>query len=196
MSEIRNTVTRQLQQLQTLMHRMVYHGFTVNGKTVHSPYRGQGRVLSVLRVKPEISQKELCGLLDMSKQSLAELLSKLEKNGYIAREPSPEDRRSCTVRLLPAGEKAAADMGGTPSGVDTIFDCLDDGELEQFSGYLSRIIRRCAESFPGEDLEERSRRMEAFLARYDHSFARFDESREEPALPAGRDGYRGAKSKH
>lgn len=174
MSEINSTVLQQLQQLQTLMHRMAFHGFTVNGKVAHNPYRGQGRVLSVLSVKPEISQKELSCLLDMSKQSLAELLSKLEKSGYIAREPSQNDKRSTIVRLLPAGEKAAADMGGEPNAVDRIFDCLDDGELEQFSGYLSRVIKRCAESFPGEDMEERSRRMGEFLAKYDHSFTRFE----------------------
>ena len=176
MNEIKNTVTLQMQQLQTLMHRMAFHGFTVNGKAVHNPYRGQGRVLSILSVKPEISQKELSGLLEMSKQSLAELLSKLEKSGYIQREPSKDDKRSITVRLLPPGRKAAADMDREPSEVDRIFDCLSEEELEQFSGYLGRIIRRCAESFPGEDLEERSRRMENFLAKYDHSFTHFDGS--------------------
>ncbi|MGM9606945.1 MAG: MarR family winged helix-turn-helix transcriptional regulator [Oscillospiraceae bacterium] len=174
MSENERTVTQQLQHLQTLMHRLAFHGFKVNGKTVRSPYQGQGRVLSVLKMKPEISQKELAGLLDMSKQALAESLSKLEKKGYIAREPSPDDRRCCTVRLLPMGERAAADMGGEPNEVDRIFDCLSGEELEQFSGYLDRIIRRCAAYFPGEDREERSRKMEEFLAKYDHSFTRFE----------------------
>ena len=174
MSGIRSTVTQQLQHLQTLMHRLAFHGFKVNGKTVRSPYRGQGRVLSVLKMKPEISQKELAGLLDMSKQSLAELLSKLEKSGYIERTPSPDDKRSSTVRLLPPGREAAEAMERSAPEVDRIFDCLDDGELEQFSGYLERIIRRCAAYFPGEDLEERSRRMEEFLGRHDHSFTRFE----------------------
>lgn len=175
MSEIKGTITQQLQQLQTLMHRMAFHGFTVNGKEARNPYRGQGRVLSVLRMKPEISQKELTGLLDMSKQSLAELLAKLEKSGYIAREPSENDKRSSTVRLLDAGRKAAEEMEGSTKEVFQIFDCLNEEELAQFSGYLGRVIKRCAEYFPGEDLEERSRRMESFLAKYDHSFTHFDE---------------------
>ena len=41
--------------------------------------RGQGRVLAILKMQPEISQKELLYLLDMRPQSLGELLSKLEK---------------------------------------------------------------------------------------------------------------------
>ena len=93
MDELRNEVTRQLQQLQTLMHRMAFHGFSVEGKPVHNPYRGQGRVLAILKERPEISQKELTDLLEMSRQGAAELLAKLEKNGLIRRYPSAEDRR-------------------------------------------------------------------------------------------------------
>lgn len=178
MSGMKGTVTQQMQQLQTLMHRMAFHGFTVDGKTVRNPYRGQGRVLAVLRMKPEISQKELAGLLDMSKQSLAELLSKLEKGGFIAREPSPDDKRSSTVRLLPLGRKATETMDQSAPEVDRIFDCLSEEELAVFSGYLDRVIKRCAEYFPGGDLEERHRRMEEFLAKYDHSFTRFDDVRD------------------
>lgn len=176
MREMNGTVTQQLQQLQTLMHRMAFHGFTVDGKAARNPYRGQGRVLSLLKRKPEISQKELTTLLDMSKQSLAELLAKLEKSGYISREPSQADKRSITVRLLEEGKRAAEEMDERDMEVFQIFDCLEDTELEQFGGYLERIIKRCAEYFPGEDIDERRQRMENFLAKYDHSFTRFDES--------------------
>ncbi len=172
---IKSTVTQKMQQLQTLMHRMAFHGFTVDGKSSYNPYRGQGKVLSVLKMKPEISQKELTNLLDMSKQSLAELLAKLEKSGYIVREPSASDKRSIIVKLLPAGKVAAEEMDEDSMEVVRIFDCLEEKELEQFSNYLDRIIKRCAESFPGEDFEERRQRMENFLARYDHSFTSFDE---------------------
>lgn len=175
MSELNGTVTQQMQQLQTLMHRMAFHGFTADGKATHNPYRGQGKVLSVLSMKPEISQKELTALLDMSKQSLAELLGKMEKSGYIAREPSETDKRSITIRLLPEGRKAAEEMDGNALEVVRIFDCLEPEELEQFSACLDRIIKRCVEYFPGEDYEERRERMECFLATYDHSFTRFDE---------------------
>ena len=108
--EIKGTVTGQLGQLQTLMHRMAFHSYMGQGKAAHNPYRGQGRVLAALKGKPEISQKELTGLLDMSKQSLAELLAKLEKSGFIAREPSEDDKRSVTIRLLEKGKKAAEEM--------------------------------------------------------------------------------------
>lgn len=175
MSELNNTVTRQMQQLQTLMHRMAFHGFTANGRAAHNPYRGQGKVLSVLKRKPEISQKELTELLDMSKQSLAELLGKMEKSGYISREPSEKDKRSVVIRLLPEGQKAVEEMDGNTLEVMRIFDCLEQEELERFSQSLTRVIRKCTEYFPGEDFEERSRRMEHFVNKFDHSFTYFDD---------------------
>lgn len=175
MSELNNTVTRQMQQLQTLMHRMAFHGFTANGRAAHNPYRGQGKVLSVLKRKPEISQKELTELLDMSKQSLAELLGKMEKSGYISREPSEKDKRSVVIRLLPEGQRAVEEMDGNTLEVMRIFDCLEQEELERFSESLTKVIRKCTEYFPGEDFEERSRRMEHFVNKFDHSFTYFDD---------------------
>ena len=83
MSEIKTTVTEQLEQLQMLMHRASFHNFMGNGMA-RNPLRGQGRVLAILKMKPEISQRELTYLLNMSKQSLAELLAKLEMSGHIA----------------------------------------------------------------------------------------------------------------
>ena len=174
MSEIKNTITEQLEQLQTLMHRMAFHRSMGDGKAARNPYRGQGRVLAALNLKPEISQKELTYLLDMSKQSLAELLAKLEKGGLIAREPSADDKRSVTIRLLKKGRQAAVEMDENPMDVLQIFDCLSEEEQLQFSEYLGRIIRRCAESFSGESFEERSHRMQSFLSHNNFSFTKCD----------------------
>ena len=58
----------------------------------------------MLKLKPEISQKELSDLLDMRPQSLGELLGKLERNGYITRTPSERDQRVLIIRLTDAGK--------------------------------------------------------------------------------------------
>lgn len=179
MSEIKASIIEQLQQLQMLMHRASFHSFVARGR-MHNPHRGQGRVLSILNIKPEISQKELNYLLNMSKQSLAELLAKLEKNGYITREPSEEDKRVMTIRLTEAGRQAAADAEYTdaeeePFDTDKILNCLNDEELTAFSEYLGRIIRRYEEQFPDEDYEERRKYMMEFLSRFGRGrgFGRF-----------------------
>ena len=93
-------------------------------------------MLAILKMKPEISQKELGFLLNMSKQALAELLAKLEKSGYITREPSEEDKRVMTIKLTESGMNAAGDVGEGAPETAKIFDCLSDEELTAFSGIL------------------------------------------------------------
>lgn len=164
--EIRNTITGQLQQLQMLMHRTMVNHFGNR----HNPRRGQGRVLAILKLKPEMSQKELTYLLNMSKQSVAELLMKLEKRGYITREPSEDDKRILTVRLTEEGEKATDNAYASDPDMLTVLDCLNDDELSTFSEYLQRIITRYEEQFPDKDFEERRRYMERFMSSYGHGY--------------------------
>jgi hypothetical protein len=83
---------------------------TANARThgaVGDPTRGQGRVLALLAVKPETTQRELSFLLDMRQQSLSELLAKLEEKGFVTREKSEQDGRVTVVKLTEAGAAAA-----------------------------------------------------------------------------------------
>jgi DNA-binding MarR family transcriptional regulator len=168
MDEIKATVNEQLRQIQMLMyHRASFQHFMCGGGA-YTRHRGQGRVLGILRMKPEISQRELTYLLNMSKQALAELLSKLEKSGYITREPSEEDKRVMKVKLTRDGTKAADAMADEAAEATDILDCLDDEELVRFSDYLGRIIKQYERQFPDDDFEQRHRSMEEFRARYGH----------------------------
>lgn len=169
MKEIQAKISQQLQQLQMLMHRVSFHYFMGDGRT-YNPYRGQGRILAILKMKPEISQKELTYLLDMSKQSLAELLVKLEKNGYITRNPSEDDKRVMTIKLTEEGRKAADEVDDNTFEMTKIFDCLNDEELARFSEYLGRIIKRYEEQFPDEDFEQRHKTMEKFMSFHRRGF--------------------------
>jgi DNA-binding MarR family transcriptional regulator len=174
MNEIKTTITEQLQQLQMLMHRISFYGFMRDVKA-HNPHRGQGRVLAILKMKPEISQRDLTYLLGMSKQSIAQLLDKLEKNGYITREPSEEDKRVMNIKLTEEGMKTAEDIDDSTPETAKILDCLNDEELAAFSDYLGRIIKRYEEQFPGEDFEQRRKSIKEFMLQYghDHGFGGF-----------------------
>lgn len=114
-----------------------------------NPHQGQGRVLALLKLKPEISQKELSMILDIRSQSLGELLAKLERSGYITRTPSEADRRVMLVRLTDAG-RIAAKQGEEQSDSDELFGCLDEEEQAVLSGYFKRIIAELEKRF-GED---------------------------------------------
>lgn len=111
-----------------------------------NPHRGQGRVLALLKMQPEITQRELTYLLDMRPQSLGELLNKLEKSGYITREPSAEDRRVMVVRLTDSGREVSEEQE------ENIFASLTEEEQQQFHDILTKLSKAMEEQLPEEAL--------------------------------------------
>lgn len=129
---------RKVGRMGMLLHRY----YTANAKrhgAFGDPLRGQGRLLALLAVKPETTQRELSFLLDMRQQSLSELLAKLEEKGFVTREKSPEDGRVTVVKLTEAGAAAAPtadDMGGNGDALD----CLTDEEREQLEQLTDKVV--------------------------------------------------------
>jgi DNA-binding MarR family transcriptional regulator len=127
--------------------------------------RGQGRLLAALKLKDNISTRDLAAVLGMSTASLNELIGKMVKAGYVTREQSPDDGRVMLVALTDAGR--AVEQAESPDGTD-IFECLTDEEKETLSGYLDRIIAALSERMgldPEHDgfalaMEERMRLLE------------------------------------
>lgn len=137
MSENIANLIEQFTRVEWLLHRYHQLNHTHHGP-MGDPTRGQGRVLAILKLKPEISQKDLSYLLDMTPQSLGEFLSKLEKNGYITRTPSETDRRVMMIKLTEAGSEAT----DQEFSFDKLFDCLSEEEQNNLSDYLARIINK------------------------------------------------------
>jgi DNA-binding MarR family transcriptional regulator len=117
--------------------------------------QGQGRVLALLKMKPEITQKELTFLMGMSRQALAELLTKLERQGLIEREASTDDRRVVVVRLTKKGRDAEQDLDGAAFAGDGVLNCLDDAEVVTFCDFLGRVIERLEAGLDGDPVERR-----------------------------------------
>ena len=131
------SLARKTAHLGHLIHR--YYQADAREKGMGGdPLRGQGRVLALLAVKPETTQRELSYLLDMRQQSLSELLSKLEEKGFITRERSAEDGRVVNVRLTEAGADAAPDLDALNKRAD-IIDCLDADERAQFEALIDKV---------------------------------------------------------
>lgn len=151
MNEEKIDLIEEFTRVQWLFHR--YHQQNhVHYGPMGDPRRGQGRVLTILKMQPEISQKDLSYLLDMRPQSLGEILSKLEKNGYITRTPSETDRRVMNIKLTDDGMGA---IGATDQefSFDTLFECLSEEEQKNLSGYLRRIIETLEAQIGDEQLE-------------------------------------------
>jgi len=164
-ADARAPVAAQLMRLHGLIRRFEHRG-PIDRVPWGDPRRGQGRVLAILKLKPEISQRELTYLLDMSKQALAELLGKLEKAGLVERTPSPADKRVTMIKLTPAGQAADQLGNARPTDIDQVLCVLDDDELTRFSDYLTRIIDQLEQAV-GDFIDERRAMRAEFLRRHD-----------------------------
>ncbi|MDR3270517.1 MAG: MarR family transcriptional regulator [Peptococcaceae bacterium] len=129
-----------------------------------NPHRGQGRILAMLKMQPEMSQKDLGFLLGMSKQALSELLAKLEKNSYIERTPSEQDKRVMHIKLTEQGKNAAPDL--SEEDQDSIFEGFNEDEQEQFAGYLKRVIADVEKTLEDNGISQMHAHLrEEFIAR-------------------------------
>ena len=68
---------------------------------------GRFMLLAILDRDPEkpLPASELAEAAGVTKQTITSLLDGLEKDGYLGRQPHPQDRRSVMIQLLPKGSQ-------------------------------------------------------------------------------------------
>ena len=152
MIEATTELLEQLIRLERLLHFRHLRAHRERGPMA-DPHRGQGRILALLKLKPEMSQQELSTILDIRSQSLGELLAKLERQGYIRRSPSETDRRAMVIRLTEEGAAVAETATEAPEA-DGLFGCLSEEERSALSGYLERLIASWEEELGAAGADE------------------------------------------
>ncbi|WP_051624244.1 MarR family winged helix-turn-helix transcriptional regulator [Clostridium akagii] len=135
MNEMNNELYEKLSRLQRLLHKRHLREH-VKGGLMGDSTRGQGRILAILKMQDGIPTKDLSYLLGIRVSSLNELLAKMEKSGYITREPSEADKRVMLVKLTEKG-KSEQQQEWNPGD---IFTPLSAEEQKTFADYLDRII--------------------------------------------------------
>lgn len=141
MSEKQMSLMEKLFQAEALLHR--YQRLYRNRERQNRGgdlHRGQGRVLLLLKMQPEISQRELSYLLAMRPQSLGEILAKLEANGYITRTPSEADRRVMDIHLTEEGQRAAVQVADDRQDSSKLLEIYSEEEQAALGEYLDRLI--------------------------------------------------------
>ena len=155
-----NELNEKLAQIQWLLHKQQIRGWAASGPMADTT-RGQGRILAVLKLRDGISTKDLSYLLGVRISTLNELLAKLEKGGYVIREPSEHDKRIMLVKLT---EKGKNEHQTEPSDYGDIYSCLSDEEQKVFGNFLDRIID-ALHAKVSDDEEEMLEKMEEFRER-------------------------------
>lgn len=67
-------------------------------------------MLQVIEANPGLAQSRLAEAMEVDRSAIVKVVDQLERRGLIAREPSPHDRRSYSLRLTADGESALRKM--------------------------------------------------------------------------------------
>ena len=159
MSEQTRTLMAKLTRINALLLRYQHQSRRGHGR-MGDPNRGQGRVLTLLKLQPEISQRELAYLLDMRAQSLGELLAKLERSGFITRTPSETDKRVMEIRLTEEGKQAAEQVSADQRDGAKLLDVLSEEEQATLESLLDRLLAQLSEELDDGEEDARDRRFD------------------------------------
>lgn len=104
---------------------------------------GQFPALLALWEKDGLTQKELLAMLDIEQATLANTLTRMERDGLICRKEHPADARARVIHLTSDGRaiRDSAYLAAMQINEDVLADFSDD-ETQAFLGYMRRVIKK------------------------------------------------------
>lgn len=104
---------------------------------------GRNRILATLYERGPMTQRALAERIERTPATLSQQLEPLEAADLVVREPLPEDRRTVTVRLTPAGEQAALEaLASRQRTADELFGALDERDRIDLARVLGLLETR------------------------------------------------------
>lgn len=110
---------------------------TISGDTTSVQFG----VLAVLERRPGSAQKELCEELDIDRSTIADVCTRMEKNGLVHRTVAVDDRRRNVLELTDAGRAELARIQPLVDQVQKdLTAALSTEEHEQLRALLAKLI--------------------------------------------------------
>lgn len=101
---------------------------------------GQLPVVYLLRHGGTMSQKDLARFAKTEQPSMAQMLSRMERDGLVRRTPDPEDGRSQLISLTEAAlEKLPATRAALDEGNDRALAGFSEDEIQTLVGLMQRL---------------------------------------------------------
>jgi DNA-binding MarR family transcriptional regulator len=95
---------------------------------------------------------ELADAAGVTRATMTGLIDTLERDGFVKREPDPNDRRMMSVRLTPAGEKFLIGfLPGHFKAIATLMNPLTEAERRTLVQLLGKIQQQAAAMNPKND---------------------------------------------
>lgn len=102
-------------------------------------FQGQGKILLALSDNDNLSQRDLAENLNMTPQSMAEFVCKLENRGLVSRKKSSTDKRVTIVSLT---EEGRLETEKRTQAIPKYLRALNTEELAQFNNILDKINKQ------------------------------------------------------
>lgn len=110
---------------------------TISGDTTSVQYN----ILAVLNRRPGSAQKELCEELDIDRSTIADVCTRMEKNGLVSRIPAVEDRRRNVLELTELGQSELARLRPLVDQVQqSLTEPLTAEEHQQLRSLLAKLV--------------------------------------------------------
>ena len=104
-------------------------------------------VLGALRQGETLSQKELAQRAEIGQPAMAQMLARMERDGFLVSTPDPDDGRARRYRLTATGRARVAPAVATVRDAnEALFGCLSEAKQRT----LAALLREVASSL-GED---------------------------------------------
>jgi DNA-binding MarR family transcriptional regulator len=103
---------------------------------------GEGEVLAIqhLARAGRMTPSQLGSVLRLSSGGATALVQRLERQGHVAREPHPHDRRSVLLRLTPQIEQRAGEvLAPLVAEIDALTARLSEDERALVADFLARV---------------------------------------------------------
>lgn len=116
-------------------------------------FRGQGRILVLLKERGMMTQRELTQRLQRRSATLSEQLENMEKMGWIQRSKCASDKRNLEIKLTQLGlEMAREAEKEREEEADILFGVLENEEKEKLYAILTKLGDIwCKEGCKGEE---------------------------------------------
>lgn len=123
----------------------------------------QFAVLAAIAEHSGVSQAELVRLTGIDRSTLADMVARMDRRGWITRLGSATDKRAHAVRLAPAGEQMLHNATQSAKAADAaILDALPRTKRKTFLNVLSKLARLTEEAAAkAQDLAKRKAKLEA-----------------------------------
>ena len=101
----------------------------------------QFAALTALDAEPGLNQRELGERIALDKSTLGDVVARLDRRGYICREPDPADARSRLIMLTSDGRAVLEAARPSVEEIGTqMLACLDVGERGELLRLLEKLV--------------------------------------------------------